>query len=140
MKEEYKKPASTVDLIVEKEKRILLIKRKHPPFQGCWAIPGGFLECDKETLEDAAIRELKEETNIDAKTSDIYLIGVYSNPNRDPRGHVISHVYVVTKYEGDPKAMDDAKELKWFSLDNLPKLAFDHNKIIQDYRGRDKNE
>ncbi|MFH1248627.1 MAG: NUDIX hydrolase [archaeon] len=127
----FKNPGSTVDIIVEREGKILLVKRKNPPYKGMWAIPGGFIEYGKETLEQAAKRELKEETCLDALK--LELMGVYSEPKRDPRGHVISHVYAA-KTRGTAKASDDAKELQFFPLSNLPALAFDHKKIISDYQ------
>jgi len=130
----YKNPASTIDLIyVNSNNEILLIERKHNPFKGYWALPGGFLENGKETLEGAAIREFKEETGLIVKKEDLVLIGVYSNPTRDPRGHVISHAYTTKSIEGTLKAGDDAKDAKFFSLDKLPLLAFDHEEIIEDY-------
>ncbi|MDO8622760.1 MAG: NUDIX hydrolase [archaeon] len=130
----YKNPSATVDLIVKDESnRILLIKRKHKPFKNCWALPGGYLECGKETLEEAGVRELKEETNIDINPQDLMLIGNYSSPNRDPRGHVISHAYFVRKYSGTPKAGDDAAEFGFFYEKEFPELAFDHRKIIGDF-------
>jgi 8-oxo-dGTP diphosphatase len=130
----YKNPCATVDLIVEKNNKILLIKRKNGPFKNMWALPGGFLDYGKETLEQAAKRELEEETSIITKTSDLELLGIYSDPGRDPRGHVISHTYIVKEYAGTPKANDDAKDVGFFSLENLPELAFDHDRIIEDYK------
>ena len=127
---EYKNPGATVDLIVERRERILLVKRKEGPFRDSWALPGGFLEYGKETLEQAAIRELNEETGLIAQH--LKLFGVYSAPNRDPRGHTISHVYIAASY-GELKAGDDAKEAKFYPLYDVPELAFDHEKIIKDY-------
>jgi 8-oxo-dGTP diphosphatase len=123
-------------MIVEEKgnpESILFIKRKHSPYKGKWALPGGYLNCGKETLEEAGIRELEEETSLISKTKDLTLIGVYSDPKRDPRGHVISHAYFVYRYSGTPKAKDDAQKYKWFKLDSLPPLAFDHARIMQDY-------
>ena len=132
MKEKFENPAATVDLIVPYENGIVLIQRKRNPFKGYWALPGGFLNCGKENLEEAAVRELEEETHIIAKPEDLVLFGVNSEPNRDPRGHVISHQYVVKRYEGKPRADDDAANLRIFKT--LPKrLAFDHEKILKDY-------
>jgi 8-oxo-dGTP diphosphatase len=132
MKKEYTNPASTVDLIVMSDQGIVLIKRKNEPFKGYWALPGGFLENGKETLEQAASRELFEETNLKTNPERLRLIGVYSNPRRDPRGHVISHTYEVRNYSGNLKAKDDAAEINFFK--NLPdNLAFDHKKILNDY-------
>ena len=126
----FKNPATTVDIIVVKLNKILLVKRKYGPFKDMWALPGGFINYGKENLEQAAARELLEETGL--KAIDLKLIGVYSESHRDPRGHVISHAYYATTH-GEAKANDDAKELKYFSLYRLPKLAFDHKKIIKDY-------
>lgn len=124
--------ASTVDILVPYNNGIVLIQRKNSPFQDCWAIPGGFLEAGKETLEQAAARELKEETNLETNPNFLELIGVYSEPNRDPRGHVISHAYFAREFSGQLKAMDDAKNIKVFKT--LPEnLAFDHKKIIKDW-------
>ena len=129
---EYKNPASTVDLIVPYNDGIVFVKRKYKPFKGKWALPGGYLECGKENLEQAGVRELEEETSLIAKPEKLKLVGVYSNPKRDPRGHVISHVYEVKNYSGELKAKDDALEVKVFK--KIPnKLAFDHNKILDDY-------
>jgi 8-oxo-dGTP diphosphatase len=143
----FKNPASTASMIVVKEDtkfyegmlrnyhtEILLVKRKHAPYENMWALPGGFLNCDKESLEDAAVRELQEETSLYAKKEDLELLCVRSDPKRDPRGHVIDHVYLVKKYSGIASAADDAKELKYFPLDALPKLAFDHQESIDKYK------
>ncbi len=135
--ESFVNPAATVDLLVEKEGKILLIERLRNPFKGYWALPGGYLDCGKENLEEAAVRELEEETSLVTRVEDLELVGVYSDPERDPRGHVISHVYFAKKYSGKLKAADDAKSAKYFSFDELPQLAFDHNKIIGDYLRRE---
>lgn len=132
----FKNPASTVDLIVEREEGVILIKRKNLPYREMWAIPGGFIEYGKETLEEAAKRELREETGLEALG--LRFMQVYSNPNRDPRGHVIAHVYVA-EVKGKPKAGDDAKAVKFFPINSLPELAFDHDKILKDYRVWKKN-
>jgi len=96
-------------------------------------LPGGFINYGKETLEDAAVRELKEETSLIANINNLRLVGVYSNPNRDPRRHIISHVYEILDYSGNLKANDDAKSAKFFKA--LPRnLAFDHQQIISDYK------
>ncbi len=134
----YKNPGCTADIIIERKGSILLVKRKHEPFKDMWALPGGYLEYGEETIEQTCIRETKEETDIDIQ--ELKLFGVYSNPDRDPRGHVISHVYIATKYSGHKKAGDDAIEARYFPLYdnhpmlNFPQLAFDHNQIINDYR------
>jgi len=134
----FKNPGTTADIIVERDRQVLLIKRKHEPFRDMWALPGGFLEYGKETLEETAVRELMEETEILVNGRDLRLFGVYSNPKRDPRGHVISHVYIAGNFNGQPTAGDDAREVRFFSLDNLPELAFDHKEILQDYLEKSK--
>ncbi|TFG24332.1 MAG: NUDIX hydrolase [Promethearchaeota archaeon] len=127
-------PLLTVDAVILYEKdKLVLIKRKNPPFQGEYALPGGFVDIG-ETVEDACIREAKEETNINVKIT--RLIGVYSNPARDPRGHVVSIAYLCepkTKKE-KPKAQDDAMSLEIVPFSKVPslKLAFDHMEILKD--------
>ncbi len=124
----YKKPSITTDGIVIKNRDILLVKRKNPPFKDLWALPGGFVEY-KETTENAVMREVFEETGL--KTKIIKLAGVYSDPNRDPRGHTITIVYMLEIIGGEMNANDDASEVKYFNLKNLPDLAFDHKEIIE---------
>jgi ADP-ribose pyrophosphatase YjhB (NUDIX family) len=125
----YQNPIPTVDIIIEIEsKGIVLIKRKNPPYG--WAIPGGFVDY-RESLEEAAVREAKEETNLDVKL--IKQFHTYSDPIRDPRNHSISTVYIA-KAKGIPKAKDDAVEIGIFTESNLPeKIAFDHRSILKDY-------
>jgi len=130
---QYINPSSTVDLIVPINKGLLFVKRKNAPFKDYWAFPGGYLNCGQENLETAAIRELSEETSLKIDSKDLELLGVYSDPNRDPRGHVISHAYVVKKYEGTLMANDDAARVKVFRT-KPKKLAFDHSKIYDDYK------
>ncbi|MEO0205848.1 MAG: NUDIX hydrolase [candidate division WOR-3 bacterium] len=121
-------PFPTVDIIIEVENGIILIKRKNPPYG--WAIPGGFIEYG-ESAESAAIREAKEETNLDV--FDLKQFHVYSDPKRDPRFHTISVVFTA-KGKGTPKAKDDAIEIEIFNKNNLPEdIAFDHRKILDDY-------
>lgn len=129
-------PYVTVDCIVERDSGLILIKRKHPPFQWRWAPAGGFLETDSETVEQAAVRELHEELHLVADPNLIISFGVYSDPLRDPRGHVISHAFYIPKFDGEPKADDDAFEFKVFDLENLPPMGFDHPKILNDFRKR----
>ncbi len=128
--EKYRNPFPTVDIIIEMEGgRILLIKRRNPPYG--WAIPGGFVDYG-ESLETAALREAKEETSLEVELK--YQLGAYSDPNRDPRFHTISVVFVARMLEGTPKAADDAKEVGIFGKEDLPEdLAFDHAKILKDY-------
>ncbi len=120
----------TVDLVILYKDGIVLIKRKHEPFKDHWALPGGFVEYG-ERVEDAAIREAKEETGLNVEL--IKLIGVYSDPNRDPRGHTVTAAFLA-KGHGNLKGGDDAREAKVFSFDEIKslKLAFDHDRIIDD--------
>ncbi|WP_029520918.1 NUDIX hydrolase [Persephonella sp. IF05-L8] len=110
-------------------KGIVLIERKNPPLG--LAIPGGFVDIG-ETVEQALVREMKEETSLDVEI--IRLLGVYSDPKRDPRFHAVSITFVCKAY-GQPKASSDAKEVKVFKLEEIPfdKLVFDHAKILKDY-------
>ena len=129
-------PALTVDGILFKDNSILLIQRKYDPFKGSWALPGGFVEYGEKT-ENAIIREVLEETNLKAEIRS--LLGVYSNPHRDPRGHTISVVYLIDVINGNLHAGDDAKNVKFFKIDALPSLAFDHAEIIKDAFQRVQN-
>jgi 8-oxo-dGTP diphosphatase len=125
----YKSPKLTADGAMITDNKILLIKRKNDPFKGKWALPGGFVEYG-ETVEDAVVREVQEETGIITTIKD--LIGIYSDPNRDPRGHTITVVYLLNKKGGVLIAEDDAADAKFFDINDLPKLAFDHDIIIKD--------
>lgn len=123
-----KSPKLTVDIIIDLGGKIVLIKRNNPPYG--WALPGGFVNYG-ETVEEAAIREAKEETGLDLK--DLKQFYVYSDPKRDQRGHMVSVVFTAHGI-GQPKAADDAKEIGLFSQNELPKeIAFDHQKILADY-------
>ena len=125
----YKNPVPTVDIIIELEKgKIVLIERKNPPFG--WALPGGFVDYG-ESLEQAAIREAKEETSLEVSL--IRQMHTYSNPNRDPRRHTISTVFIA-KAKGIPQAADDARNIGIFDSHNLPSpMAFDHDLILNNY-------
>ncbi len=127
--EKYRNPFPTVDIVIELDKHgIVLIKRKNPPFG--WALPGGFVDYG-ESLESAALREAREETGLDVEL--LYQLGAYSDPERDPRHHTISVVFVA-RATGEPKAADDAEDVGVFDRNSLPEqLAFDHAKILQDY-------
>lgn len=122
-------PRLTVDGIILRDTEILLILRGNDPFKGRWALPGGFVEYG-ETTEEAVIREVEEETGL--ITSVKNLVGVYSAPNRDPRGHTVSIVYLLDVIRGDIKAGSDAGEASFFNVSDLPLLAFDHEQIIKD--------
>jgi 8-oxo-dGTP diphosphatase len=124
-----KTPLLTVDAAIVDEKKTLLIQRLNEPFKGFWALPGGFVDVG-ETVESACIREAFEETGLNVKING--LIGVYSNPKRDPRGHTCTIAYFCGISGGSVKAGDDAKQAGWFPLDGLPDLAFDHKKILDD--------
>lgn len=128
MEERYRQPFVTVDIIIEYEDGIVLIKRKYPP-EG-WALPGGFVDYG-ESLEAAAIREAKEETGLDIEL--IRQFHTYSAPDRDPRHHTITTVYIA-RGKGSLKSGDDAKEAAVFRKDALPDvIAFDHKEILNDY-------
>ena len=121
---------SVVFSILDEELSVLLIKRRFPPFKGQYAIPGGFV-LENEDLEQAAKRELQEETGV----KDIFLqqVGAYGDVKRDPRGRIISIVYLaLINSERDIEASTDAADVRWFSVYSLPKLAFDHSRIILD--------
>lgn len=123
--------AVAVDAIIIKEDKILLVKRENNPFKNHWALPGGFVNIG-ESVEEAVLREIEEETSLTASITK--LIGLYSKPNRDPRGHVISIVFSM-KANGTPKAGDDASKTIYFSKEEIQGLdiAFDHKDIIFDY-------
>jgi ADP-ribose pyrophosphatase YjhB (NUDIX family) len=128
----YKNPVPTVDIIIELENdgttEIVLINRKNPPYG--WAIPGGFVDYG-ESLEDAAVREAKEETGLEVELKRQF--HTYSDPLRDSRQHTITTVYIA-KGKGVPVAADDAKEARIFNWTNLPEsIVFDHSDILNDY-------
>ena len=125
----YKNRATTTDALIIKDGKILLIKRMNEPFKNYWAFPGGYIDFN-ETAEQACKREVKEETNMAVKS--LKLLGVYSSPKRDPR-QTITIAYIVS-VTGKAEAGDDAAEAKWFPLNKLPKLAFDHAKMVKDYK------
>jgi 8-oxo-dGTP diphosphatase len=125
----YKIPSITADGILLKDNQILLVQRKNEPFKGKWALPGGFVEYEEKT-EDTVVREVFEETGLKTKIRE--LAGVYSDPKRDPRGHTITVVYVLERSGGKLKAGDDASDVKFFKVNKLPVLSFDHNVIINE--------
>src|SRR5215472_14941499 len=125
-----KGPSLTVDCVVfDAEDRLLLIRRKNDPFKGHYALPGGFVDIG-ETVETAARRELKEETAVEAGT--VRLVGIYSDPQRDPRRHTVSAAYLADDYSGAPQAGDDAAAAEFVSGWRNARLAFDHDKIVRD--------
>lgn len=135
---DYPRPAVTVDVILatrEPIPRILLIRRKHEPFAGSWALPGGFIDPD-ESLESAARRELREETRVDV--NELEQLHTFGDKGRDPRGWTISVVYLARQdvHQVQPHADDDAAEAGWHRIDQLPALAFDHERILAMARRR----
>lgn len=130
----HPRPALSVDVVVlrldENRPQILLAQRAQEPFAGCWALPGGFVEID-ESLDDAAQRELEEETGV--RGVKLEQLHAYGDPDRDPRGRVVTVAYYAI-IPGDlpVRGGDDAAQARWFAVDNLPKLAFDHAQIVQD--------
>ncbi|NOT38913.1 MAG: NUDIX hydrolase [Alphaproteobacteria bacterium] len=126
----HAQPKLTVDAVVfDGEDRLLLIKRKSAPFKGYYALPGGFVEVG-ETVEQAACRELMEETGVTAKKPQ--LVGIYSAPGRDPRGHVVSIAFLMELTKATAKAGDDAAAAEFVTDWRSKQLAFDHNKIVSD--------
>jgi len=130
---EYARPAATADVVLitrEAQPRVLLIRRAREPFAGTWALPGGFVNPD-ESIVDAAKRELHEETGLEIATLEpLYTTG---DPGRDPRGWTISIAFLARVESGElqPKAGDDAAAVKWFRLNKLPELAFDHAMLVR---------
>lgn len=139
----YIKPCVTVDNLIYKIEgkniKILLVTRKNYPYKNCLALPGGFLDVGMENTEQAVMRELKEETSLDIKKPELF--GVYSDPDRDPRDHVVSIVYScrVNTTEG-VQANDDAADANFYDLKEILEkpslLAFDHFKILSDFKSR----
>lgn len=138
MKERHKNPTPTVDIIIEEASRILLIKRRNEPFKDHLALPGGFVN-EGEKVEDAAKREAEEETSLVVDLIDI--LGVYSDPKRDPRGHNMSTVFIGrglrnSRDEMKAAANDDASEIEWINIEEVgdKELGFDHRHILSDYK------
>jgi 8-oxo-dGTP diphosphatase len=121
---------AVVDTVIIDGTKILLVKRRIEPYKGLWAIPGGFID-EGETAEQAAEREAFEETGVRVKI--VKLIGVYSAPERDTRG-TVSTAFIAKALSKEAKGGDDAEEARWFKLDELPPLGFDHARIIEDAR------
>ena len=121
-------PLLTVDIIIEVAGRIVLIERKNPP--PGWALPGGFVD-PGESLAHAAVREAREETSLEVTLAEQFF--AYSDPKRDPRGSTVTVVFL-GRASGTPRAEDDAKNIGVYALDQLPRLAFDHDQILDDYR------
>jgi len=129
---EYPRPSVTVDIAllasVDNKLNVLLIQRGAEPYKGSWALPGGFMDMD-EMLDNAALRELKEETGITGVS--LSRLDVFDAPGRDPRGRTITLTYVgICASLLEAKGMDDAADAKWYDVDHLPDLAFDHAEMI----------
>jgi 8-oxo-dGTP diphosphatase len=118
-------------IVVYPDDRLVLIRRDHPPFEGMWALPGGFVDVG-ETVEHACVREVKEECGIEIEVKGIH--GVYSDPKRDPRGHTVTVVFLTEHKTGELKGGDDAREARLFSREELKgiELAFDHREVLKD--------
>lgn len=136
----HRNPVPAVDFLISKDdnSKVLLVRRKNDPFKGMLSIPGGFIN-EGETAEDAMTREAKEETSLVVEP--IVILGVYSNPQRDPRMHTISVTFITRIVQGKEDARDDAATLQWINvedeLDSLiqsKQIAFDHSKILSDYK------
>ena len=129
----YPRPALTADCVVvtkETDAKVLLIERGDDPYKGCWAFPGGFMNMD-ETTEQCAIRELEEETGL--HVNNVVQIGAYSKVDRDPRGRTVTIAYLaIVDRPLVVIGQDDAAKAEWWPLSNLPELAFDHDRIMQD--------
>ena len=136
--DDYPRPMLTADVVVlagaAEDARILLIQRGNPPFAGSWALPGGFVE-EGEQVAEAAPRELAEETGLRVDAGALELLGVYDTPGRDPRGWTVSVVYIArVPAESTVAGADDASDARWFKLEELSELAFDHGVIVADAR------
>ena len=130
---QYRNPTPTVDVILQRESRVLMVRRKKDPFKGQLALPGGFVH-EGETVETAAKREAMEETSLEVEP--IEILGVYSDPKRDPRKHIATVVFVGIIVGGSETAGDDAASLEWVDLPVIDRqqIAFDHATILQDYK------
>jgi 8-oxo-dGTP diphosphatase len=135
--DECNNPIPTVDTIIHNDSQVLFIKRVKDPFEGKMVFPGGFIK-KGETAEEAAKREVKEETSLDIELD--HILGVYSDPARDPRGHIMSTVFIgnisPNSYSKEPIAGDGAAAIKWVSIEDIEQedFGFDHKKIMKDYK------
>lgn len=125
----WRKPSLTCDGLVLRDGKVLLVKRGREPFQGTYALPGGFVEYG-ESAEDCVVREVREETGLDTEV--LRLVGAYSEMGRDPRGHFVTLLYLLREKGGSPQGGDDAESAAFFAISELPELAFDHRRMIED--------
>ena len=128
---EKESPSVMVDAVVIENEKLLLVTRKKDPFKGFLTFPGGKVD-EGEKVEDAVKRELREETSLDIEPTDI--LGVYSDPSRNPRGHRISVAFIAKVISGEAKPSSDAESIEWLSVNEIKELGFDHNKILKDYQ------
>lgn len=132
---EQPSPALTVDVVAlagSPARSVLLVQRVNEPAAGSWALPGGFVDRDERVLA-AAPRELREETGVELAAAELELLGVYDTPGRDPRGWSVSVVYVASlERELSAAGADDAADARWWDIEQLPELAFDHALIVAD--------
>lgn len=129
---QYSNPTPTVDVILQRESNVLMIRRKNDPFKNYLALPGGFVN-EGETIEEAMKREALEETSLEVEP--IEILGAYSDPKRDPRKHIVTVVFIGIIVGGNSKAGDDAAKVEWIKLVDIQKqqIAFDHAQILRDY-------
>jgi 8-oxo-dGTP diphosphatase len=130
---QYRNPTPTVDVILQRDSKVLMIRRKKDPFKGQLALPGGFVN-EGETAEDAMKREAMEETSLEVEP--IEILGIYSDPKRDPRKHILTVAFVGIIVGGTDKAGDDAESIEWVELADIERkqIAFDHAMILCDYK------
>lgn len=129
MSRSYKSPALTVDAVWIRDAEVLLVRRGRAPFLGSWSLPGGFVEL-RETVEEAVVRELREETGLTARP--YRLVGVYSGPDRDPRKPTTTVAFLMRGRPGRPRGQDDAASAAWVPIPAARPLAFDHGRILSD--------
>ena len=128
----YANPTPTVDVILQRDSKVLMVRRRKDPFKDRLALPGGFVN-EGETVEEAMKREAIEETSLEVEPVDI--LGVYSDPKRDPRKHILSVVFIGIIVGGIEKAGDDASSIEWVKISDIQQqqIAFDHAQILHDY-------
>ncbi len=128
MARRYLSPALAVDAVWIRRGKVLLVRRGRPPFRGWWALPGGFVGL-RETVEEAVVRELREETGLSGRPAG--LVGVFSGPDRDPRTPATSVAFLIRGRGGTPRGGDDAEGAAWIGLPSAAPLAFDHGEILR---------